>query len=428
MTAAAGMRVVPLLMLLALLAAAADGRPATPKHRQVLHFYFRQRFRLMIISSFYLAISFLCLIKEYKKWYRSVADCCNYPQEGHLRAVEKGDSGWRELELQRRVDGGEQGLHLDALMQHALFLNHEALEVQVEKDHFLVAYFAGSKEGAADVKIWSQRFKDGSWQAPVVVDQEQSVPMWNPVLFKPPNSTQLLLFYKIGPDVRSWTGAMKRSEDGGATWQPRELLPAGILGPTKNKACARTLHDSELDSGLLSISKSATKRASHVVTEDYGRSWRRHGPIDVKGVAQGVIQPYPYAATGASGTTTLRVLMRSFTGLGKVYIAESKDGGLTWTHAAPTALPNPNSGIDGTRTRDGGRLVLAYNARSRGQLKLAASDDDGDTWREDVATLEDAAGMEFSYPAVITSGDGLIHVTYTYNRTQIKHVVIQPGR
>ena len=41
--------------------------------------------------------------------------------------------------------------------------------------------------------------------------------------------------------------------------------------------------------------------------------------------------------------------------------------------------------------------------------------------------LEDQPG-EYSYPAVIQSADGLVHITYTWHRKKIRHVVVDPTK
>ena len=91
-----------------------------------------------------------------------------------------------------------------------------------------------------------------------------------------------------------------------------------------------------------------------------------------------------------------------------------------------TSLPNPSAGIDAVRLADG-RFLLVYNPSrtARDKLEIAVSED-GTTWRSAVV-LEEPPG-EHSYPAMIQTRDGRVHVTYTWKRERIKHVVIDPAK
>jgi predicted neuraminidase len=294
---------------------------------------------------------------------------------------------------------------------------HASTVVEAEPGVLLAAWFGGKAEGAADVKIWLARFDGKAWSKPAVAAEEPGFPCWNPVLFRS-RTKALFLFYKAGPNPMSWTAFVRRSADGGRTWDRAEPFPAGLLGPIKNKPIQRA------DGTLLAGSSVESHRAWACWVErsaDDGRTWRRHGPIAVPGHPYGLIQPTLFERADGS----VLALCRS-RGLGLVCQSQSADGGQTWTPAKTTDLPNPGSGIDGVRAANGDFfLVYNHSKAARSPLNVARSADEGKTWRT-VATLEDEAG-EFSYPAVIQDGKGLLQITYTWNRRHIKHITLDPA-
>ena len=130
----------------------------------------------------------------------------------------------------------------------------------------------------------------------------------------------------------------------------------------------------------------------------------------------GIIQPSVISLGGKH----LRLYARSTARMGKICVAASSDAGKTWTQARPLDLPNPNSGLDAVRLKDG-RVVLIYNHTNSGRtpLNLAVSKD-GEHFKM-FAVLENEPG-EYSYPAIIQGGDGSLYMTYTWNRKKIKFV------
>lgn len=293
----------------------------------------------------------------------------------------------------------------------------------------VAAWFGGQREKNPDVGIWVARHDDGQWTRPTeVVNGVQSpelrYPCWNPVLFQPENGP-LLLFYKVGPSPSQWWGMVSMSEDGGQSWSAARRLGENpkighLIGPVKNKPI-------QLPDGSLLCPSSTEHQGWRVHferTAEGGRSWQVIGPIN-DGKEFGAIQPS--ILTYADGR--MQILCRSRQNV--ITTSWSEDGGKTWSKLTATALPNPNAGTDAVTLRDG-RQLLVYNHTTRGgefpsgrnMLNVAVSRD-GKQW-DTVLTLEKQQG-EYSYPAVIQTRDGKVHITYTYRRNSIKHVVLDPS-
>lgn len=296
---------------------------------------------------------------------------------------------------------------------------HASTIVEVKPGEFLAAWFGGTAEGKPDVAIWGAFRRTGSWSEPFELARESGVPAYNPVLFFAGN--QLWLHYKFGPSPQTWSAAVRRSKDAGASWSPVEYWPAGLLGPIKNKPLV--LADGTIVAGS-SVESYGTWACWVERSSDGGKTWTKHGPITAPGArfggprSSGVIQP----AIVQLRDGRLRMYVRSTADIGKVCWSDSTDGGRTWSPARPTELPNPNSGIDAVGLKDG-RIVLVYNHSERGRSPLnVAVSSDGDRWNRFLA-LETEPG-EFSYPAVIQASDGSIHITYTWNRQKIRHAEI----
>jgi len=278
------------------------------------------------------------------------------------------------------------------------------------------AWFGGTHEKHPDVAIWLSYFQNGTWSKPVEVangiqGNGKRYPLWNPVLFQMPGK-ELILFYKDGPAPDEWWGMLKRSFDGGKTWSAAERLPKDIYGPIKNKP--ELLADGTLI--CPSSSEDHDWRLHMEFTKDGGKTWSRTEALN-DGVTTSAIQPSILKLPDGK----LQLVCRSENDF--VLQSISADQGKSWSALKPTTLLNPNSGIDAVTLKDG-RHIIIYNNTKKGRSPLnVAISSDGQNWK-DVAVLENEPNGEFSYPAVIQAADGKVHITYTWKRKKIKHVVM----
>ncbi|WP_281298080.1 sialidase family protein [Flavobacterium limnophilum] len=308
---------------------------------------------------------------------------------------------------------------------------HSITIVEATNGDLVSAWFGGSHERHPDVCIYSAIKPKGSdkWGEPIkvadgVMKDGTRFPTWNPVLYQIPNG-DLMLFYKIGPKPSEWWGVYRTSSDGGKTWSDKIDMPSkDFLGPIKNKPVL-------LSNGTLLLPSSTEGNGWHLrmeSTPDFGKTWVMGDTISRGKQKINAIQPsilfHKDGRIQAIGRTKNRAIFSTF----------SKDYGKTWSDVELIGLPNNNSGTDAVTLKNGKHLLVYNHVLPPGKeakgprtpLNVSISDD-GINWKA-ALVLEDSKISQYSYPSMIQSKDGMVHIVYTWRREKLKYVKIDPSK
>ena len=310
-----------------------------------------------------------------------------------------------------------------------LAMSHVASICELPNGGLAAAWYAGSREGARDVAICfaTQTPGQSGWSRPRAIVTRESAAhdlnrgikkVGNAVIFSDGAGKLWLLYISI--TVGGWSGSslnLTTSTDEGRSWTPGRRLTLSpffnISELVKNRPVA--LLDGSW--GVPIYHELAGKFPELL--------WLRETAGELSATKIRI-------AGGRSGfqpslmplsTNTALAFLRDCSPRRKISVARTDDAGLAWSPPQALSLPNPDSGLAALRLSDG-RILLAFNDSTVGRenLRLAISGDEGRTWTR-IATLAEEASAEFSYPFLIQTRAGAIHLVYTWQRKAIKHVV-----
>jgi len=283
---------------------------------------------------------------------------------------------------------------------------------ELPSGHLFGVWYAGSREKEPDVALMGARWvaSTGAWTPPRVLWDTPGQPEGNAVPFVPPDGLLHLFFVTVVGE--GWDTAQLKhmtSADEGETWTEPVVMGEPLGTMVRNKPLY--LSDGRT---ILPMYDDRQGGSFMYISDDGGVTWHRSARIPGPG---GHIQPTLFQKHDGSIVALMRndeprLIQRS----------QSFDRGETWTAAESTALPNPNAGCD-IVALPGGRLLLVFNdsPRRRSPLSIALSEDEGETWPRKLDLETDDA--EFSYPSIIRARNGLIHLSYTWRRKAIAHVI-----
>lgn len=302
---------------------------------------------------------------------------------------------------------------------------HVSSMAPLDKDRLMCIWYSGTREGARDVAILYSIFnmKNKTWFQPqILIDRYTSSnelkryikKIGNAVLYKD-SKDRLWLFYVSIPKG-GWSMSSinyKISLDNGINWSKSKKI---ISSPFFNLTSNVKNKPFELTDGLIVLP------AYHEFIKKYAQLIyiNHNSTIKTKRITNDkkAIQP---SIVHIEGEKLLAFFRNMETG--KALTIKSQDLGKTWSKIREADFPNPNSGFDVIKLSNGLLIgVINYSSKDRGNLTMIISKDRGKTWHP-INTFENSEGKEYSYPFLLKTLDGIYHLTYTYERKKIKHIM-----
>ena len=310
---------------------------------------------------------------------------------------------------------------------------HAASMIALKDGKVRAFWFAGSREGAADVSIYSSVYdpKSSNWSAPIVVidriSAEQGLSRYiaklgNPVPARLTDGRLQLFFVTVS--IGGWAGSSISaitSDDEGLTWsRPQRLISSPLFNlSTLVKSPSVMFAD-----GLLGLP------AYHEWIGRFGEFLRIDAGqvIDKRRMSsgRGAIQPLVFVNDVQDASAYFRQTRSS--GLPKqIPVSRTQNAGQTWQQSEDLAMANPNSAVTGLILKNGARILVLNNIENgRYRLVLLMADNKSGQWQtievlEDDEALPEAQRKEFSYPYLITVDGDDAHLVYTWDRKKIRH-------
>ncbi|MBU3560265.1 sialidase family protein [Polynucleobacter hallstattensis] len=311
---------------------------------------------------------------------------------------------------------------------------HAASLIALKDGAVRAFWFAGSREGAPDVAIYTSVFdpQASRWSAPTVVVDRVSAEkglsryiakLGNPVPARMADGRMQLFFVTVS--IGGWAGSSISSmisDDEGLTWdRPARLISSPLINlSTLVKSPAMPFVDGRL--GL---------PAYHEWIGRFGEFLRIDASqvIDKRRMSsgRGAIQPVVFA-NGPQEAEAFFRQTRPSSQPKQIPVSQTKDAGQSWAVTKDLEIPNPNSALAALTLANGTRLMVLNNIEAaRYRLVMVMREPNSPQWRvvqvleDDVSLLNDQH-REFSYPYLISTNGVDAHLAYTWNRTKIKHV------